>query len=111
MDDRIPTHLWVGAHLRQLSIDAVPAAVLRKGERTGGLVVLKLNMLESGCRVLTQTRDLDGNLAWLPAMGGEAVSESAADDYIERAVKRDPDLWVLEVEDRSGHNPFEGKIL
>jgi hypothetical protein len=111
MDDRIPTHLWVGAHLRRLSAEAVPAVVARKGERMGGLVLLKLNMLEAGCRVLTQTRDLDGNLAWLPALGGEAVSESDADDYIERAVSRDPDLWVVEVEDRDGRNPFEGKIL
>jgi len=111
MDDRIPTHLWVGAHLRRMSTEAVPAVVLRKGERMGGLVLVKLNMIESGCRVLTQTRDLDGELAWLPALGGEAVSESAADDYIERAVRRDPDLWVIEVEDRAGRNPFEGKIL
>ena len=77
----------------------------------GGLVLLKLNMLDGGCLVLTQTRDLDGRMAWLPAMKGEAVSESDADAYIERAVARDPDLWVIEVEDREGRNPFEGRVL
>ena len=27
------------------------------------------------------------------------------------ALKRDPDLWVVEVEDRAGRHPFDGKIL
>ncbi len=30
---------------------------------------------------------------------------------ISRAVRRDPDLWVLEIEDRAGRHLFEGKML
>lgn len=110
-DDRLPTDLWVRAHLRRCAAEGVPAVVARRGEPTGGMTVLKLNLLEHGCRVLTQTRDLEGRPAWLPALGGELVAEADADAAIARAVQRDPDLWVLEIEHRGGWHPFEGKEL
>lgn len=110
-DDRLPTDLWVRAHLRRCFAEGVFATVVHRGDATGGLLVIKLNRLEHGCRVLTQTRDLDGNIAWMPAMKGELVSEADADAYIERAVKRDPDLWVVEIEGRDGWHPFEGKEI
>jgi hypothetical protein len=110
-NDRIPTHLWIGGHLRRCHAEGVFVTVAHKGDPTGGLVLLKLNMLEHGCRVLTQTRDFDGELAWLPALDGKLVAEADADAYIKRAIKRDPDLWAVEVEDRNGWHPFEGKVL
>jgi hypothetical protein len=85
--------------------------VARKGEPKGGTVLLKLNLLEAGCRVLTQMRDLDGRLGWLPALKGATVPEAEADTYIARAVARDPDLWVIEIEHRDGRHPFEGTVL
>jgi hypothetical protein len=84
---------------------------VRRGEAERGTVLLKLNLLESGCRILTQARDLDGRLGWLAALAGKLVPEAEADAYIARAIERDPDLWVIEIEDRSGHNPFDGKLI
>lgn len=110
-DDRLPTDVWVRAHLRRCFAEGGFATVAHRGDASGGLVVLKLNMLEHGCRVLTQTRDMDGNPAWLPALSGALVSEAEADAYVARAVKRDPDLWVIEIEDREGRHPFEGRVL
>lgn len=110
-DDRLPTDLWVMAQVRRCNAEAVPAVVVRRGEAKGGTLLLKLNQLEDGCRVLTQARDLDGRLAWLAAFKGELVPEAEADAYIGRAVARDPDLWVVEIEHRDGWHPFEGKVL
>ena len=110
-DARLPTELWVRAHLRRCSVAGIPATVVRRGEATGGTLLLKLNHLEHGCRVLTQMRDLEGRPAWLPALDGAFVAEAEADDYIGRAIARDPDLWVIEIEDRDGRHPFEGKEI
>jgi hypothetical protein len=110
-DDRLPTHLWIMAHLRRCSAEGIPAVVVRKGDAGGGTVILKLNHLERGCRVLSQMRDLDGALGWLAQLNGALVPEADADAYIARAVARDPDLWVVEIEDRDGRHPFEGKLL
>lgn len=111
MADRLPTDLWVRAHLRRCFATGIAAYVVRRGDQHGGTVLLKLNRLDQGCDVLSQTRDLDGRLGWMPAFATGPVSESEADAYIARAVQRDPDLWVLEIEDRDGRHPFEGPIL
>ncbi len=110
-DGRLPTELWIKAHIRRCFAEGIPATVARRGEKNGGTVLLKVNQLEKGCRVLTQGRDLDGQLAWLPALKGALVEEAEADSYIARAVARDPDLWVIEIEERDGRHPFEGKEL
>jgi hypothetical protein len=106
-DDRMPTHLLVGAGLARCSAEGVPAAVLRKGERMSGVVLVKISRLEEGARLMTQQRDIDGVLGWVPALAQERVPEDEADAYIERARSRDPDLWVVEIEDPSGRNPFD----
>ena len=85
--------------------------MLRRGDPVGGMVLLKINRLDGGCAVLTQTRDPSGRPAWLAAMKGAPMTEAEADSYIDRAVKRDPDLWVVEIESRSGEHPFEGRVL
>ena len=110
-EERLPTELWVQAHLRRCSVEATPAMLLRRGEPERGTVLLKLNQIEAGCRILTQARDIDGQLGWLAALGGKLVPEAEADAYVARAVDRDPDLWVIEIEDRAGRNPFDGKLI
>ena len=104
---RLPTDLWVSAGLRRASDENVPIAVVRRGERQSGTVILKLNQLDRGCRILTQTRDLDGRLTWFPALDGAAIPEAEADAYVERTVARDPDVWVIEIEHREGWHPFD----
>ncbi len=110
-DDRLPTDVWVMAQVRRCNAEGVPATVARKGEAKGGTLLLKVNQLEQGCRVLSQARDLEGALGWLAAFEGGLVPEAEADAYIARAVDRDPDLWVVEIEHRDGWHPFEGKVF
>tara|TARA_A100001037_G_scaffold39874_1_gene30979 strand:- start:127 stop:462 length:336 start_codon:yes stop_codon:yes gene_type:complete len=106
-DNRLPTDLWVSAGLRRASDESIPTAVVRRGERQSGTVILKLNQLDRGCRILTQARDIDGRLEWFPALDGAAIPEADADAYVARAIDRDPDIWVIEIEHREGWHPYE----
>lgn len=105
---RLPVHLLIDAGLGSLNARGVFYYIHQRGEQNTGTILLKLNNLEDQCRLLTQQRDLDGKLDWVDAMRKEQVEEVDADQYIQRAISRDPDLWVIEIEDREMKNPFEG---
>ena len=108
IEPRIKTEHWVHAHLRRCAIAAVPAVVVRHGDNDRGMVLLKINTLGNGCKVLIQARDVDGKLGWMAALKGELVDERDADEYIARQTRNDPDLWVIEIEDREGRRWFDG---
>ena len=110
-EGRIATELWVMGHLRQCIARGIIATVVKRGDDWGGAVVIKLNLIGPGFKVLTQTRDIEGNTAWMQAKDGSLMNERDADDYIARQIARDPDLWVIEIEDREGKIPFAGKLV
>ena len=45
------------------------------------------------------------------ATGLEPVGEADTDAYIARQRKRDPDIWVVEIESPSAENVIDGPIL
>ncbi len=108
---RLPTEFWLMAQIRKGHADGIPGYVIRRGERMGGTVLIKLNLLGSGYRVLSQVRATDGRLGWLSALGKEPRSEAEVEAYIAKAIARDPDLWVVEIENREGRHPFDGPEL
>jgi hypothetical protein len=110
-DDRLPTELWIMAHVRRVMGEGIPATIVHRGDADAGGVLLKLYLGAEGCRLLNRVSDAEGRLAWMAALNGKTVPEAEADAYIQRQRQRDPDLWVVEIEDRLGRNPFEGKVV
>jgi GMP synthase (glutamine-hydrolysing) len=108
---RLKTEFWVQACVRRGDLDGTPVMVVRKGDPTSGAILIKRNRFALGCTVLVETRDAAGERAWYPGTGPDPVDEAAADAYIERSRSRDPDLWVIEIEDRHGRLPFDEKLL
>ncbi len=112
MDDaRLKTGLWVQAQIRLCDIDSIPAVVIHRGDADAGAVLLKINRLVDGCEVLTRFRGLDGEPGWLRGTGPDPVDEREADDYVRRQIDRDPDVWVIEIEDPKGRYRLDGPIL
>ena len=111
MSDQLPTALLVEATLTPLNGRGIFYYITNKGNHASGVIMLKLSDTKGQCSLLIQQRDLEGVMGWMHVLGEEVVEEQKADDYIRRAIARDPDIWVIEIEDPDRHNPFEGNII
>lgn len=106
-DARMPTDIWIQAHVARLSSKGVPVVVLKRGDKNSGIIIVKINRIETGVDIFMQERDLSGNFIWQPALDGRRVEEPEAASFIERQAKYDPDIWIVEIEDREDHNLLE----
>ena len=71
-------------------------------DHTAGAVLVKLNTLNGSARAFTRMFDLStGDRAWTELTAGP---ENDVDAAIARQRGFDPDLWVIEVEDRQGRH-------
>lgn len=111
MEARLKTGLWIGALIRRCDLAAIAAVVVARGDADSGAVLLKFNARDEGCSVLTQARGPDGELVWMRATGPAPVAEADADSYIARQRRRDPDMWVVEIETGSPGTVLDGRIV
>jgi hypothetical protein len=100
MSARLASGVWVSAYLTRLRLADIPAYVTAKGDPTAGAVVVKVALLDGTARAFERRSDLmTGNRAWIVLAEGQEVE---VDALLARARGRDPDLWVIELEDRLG---------
>ena len=99
---RVTARFWVDAYLARLRQNEIPAFVVAHGDDTAGAVLVKLNTLDGRCAIYQRSFELlTGNSAWVSLTDGP---EAAIDESIRRQRQVDPDLWVIEVEDRRGRH-------
>lgn len=99
---RLASAFWVQAYLTRLRLADIPAFVTSHGDDTAGAVLVKLNTLDGRARAFQRSFDLmSGARAWVVLADGD---EAAVDAAVTRQRGFDPDLWVIEVEDRAGRH-------
>jgi hypothetical protein len=98
---RLKAGIFVRALIRRAEVAGASAYVMRKGVEESGAVFLRISRPDRTSMVLSQARRGEGDLVWLKPLG-----DSADDDkvraYFEKQTKFDPDIWIVEIEDREG---------
>lgn len=99
---RLTSEFWVQAYLARLRLADIPAFVVARGDDTAGAVLVKLNTLDGHARVYQRSFDLmSGEREWVVLAEGP---EADVDASVAKQRGFDPDLWVVEVEDRLGRH-------
>jgi len=110
IEPRLKAGIFVRAIIRRAEVEGAQAYVAKKGVEESGAVFLRIDRLDGYALVLAQARRGQGELVWTRPLGDWA-EESKAGDYLEKQMKYDPDLWIVEIEDRKGRAFVDDPIV
>jgi hypothetical protein len=105
---RLTASFWVSAYLRRLSLADIPAFIVHKGDQTAGAILVKSNPLDGSSSLFHRVLGPDGLRVWEVLARGE---QAEIDATVTRQLNFDPDLWVIEVEDRQGRTLLDEEGL
>lgn len=79
------------------------AMVARRGDPDAGEVTVKLALMDGRARAYVWEDDGITTARWVALIGGEDPAlEADVDAALSRRADRDPDVWVIEIEDPKG---------
>ena len=111
---RLKSGIWVAAYIRRCQIEGAQAMLRRRGAEEAGAVFIKVSRLDGTAEVygpapqsaFDEARPADR--AFVRTMKQQQqqqqTSEADAEAYLARQIKFDPDVWIVEVEDRAGRH-------
>lgn len=98
----------MSAYIRSCLSQGVPAVVVRHGDDDAGAIFISINRLDgtvqlygpapAGCEGTELER------RWVRCLGLAPVAACEAERYLKREWDTDPDLWIIEIEDRRGRH-------
>jgi hypothetical protein len=106
---RLKSSIWVAAYLRRCQTEGVYGAVVRRGAEEAGAIFVKLALLDGTALLFTpapqtaydDSRPSDRVFALSPP---QAVEERKIEERLQREISFDPDVWIVEVEDKAGRH-------
>lgn len=108
---RLKSGIWVSAYLRRCSVEGAFAVVRRRGADEAGAVFIMVNRLDGTVTLYGPAPQAlfdearPSERMFTAVLGGKApAAEADAEARIAREIKFDPDVWVIEVEDRAGRH-------
>jgi hypothetical protein len=106
---RLKSAIWVAAYLRRCQINGMFGAVRRRGADEAGAVFVKLALMDGTAMLYTpapqtaydESRPIERAFTlWSP----QPQPEQEVDERLAREVRFDPDLWIVEIEDKAGRH-------
>jgi hypothetical protein len=108
---RLKSAIWVSAYLRRCNVEGAFAAVRRHGADEAGAIFIKVSRLDGTAMLYGPApqaafdEEQPVERMFTAVLGREApVPEADIEARLTREIKFDPDLWIVEVEDRAGRH-------
>lgn len=107
MFSSLKTSIWAPALIRRAETQGAFAMVVHRGDPDAGAALIKVRTLDGMAVLYRSMRDMDGSRIWHPK---GPLDEGELDQDIRKAMVSDPDLWVIEIEDRKGRHFLTEKV-
>lgn len=107
---RLRADIWVAAYIRRCEIEGAYAVLRRRGAAEAGAIFVKLDRLDGHAALyapapqseLAESAERGVERLWRRAHQEEWIEPGEVERRLAREIGFDPDLWVIEVEDRQG---------
>ncbi len=109
MSGRLRSDIWVAAYLRRRNGEGVAAVLRRRGAAEAGAIMVKVDRLDGRTALFGPApQSLATDLPWgvdrlFSRMHAQDwIDPAEAEARLQREVRFDSDLWIVEVEDPAG---------
>lgn len=104
MSSRLRSDFWVSAYVRMCHLRGAYAVVRRRGADEAGAIFVKVDWLNGNADLYapapqSQVSDNAGDRTFEKRVTGD---NEAVEKRLARELEFDPDVWIVEVEDRKG---------
>jgi len=106
---RLKSAIWVSAYIRRCQIEGAQAVLRRRGAEEAGAIFIKVSRLDGtadlyGPAPQTAFDDVPSDRIFSPGLPQMPAPEPDVEARLAREIRFDPDLWIVEVEDRAGRH-------
>jgi hypothetical protein len=107
---RLKSAIWVAAYIRRCNVEGVPAVVRRRGAEEAGAIFIILNRLDGTADLYGPApqsafdKPLPMDRAFSAVLKKRPAPEAEVEARLAREVSFDPDVWIVEIEDRAGRH-------
>ena len=107
---RLKSAIWVAAYIRRCQVAGAFAAVRRRGAEEAGAIFIKVNHLDGTADLFgpapqaTFDETQPADRVFSRCLKDAPVAEAETETYLVRELRFDPDIWVIEIEDRQGRH-------
>jgi hypothetical protein len=102
---RLRAEIWVQAYMRRAQAEGSAAYVVRRGDPNAGAILICIAGA-AGTSLFTPVPadEPDGERAWRERVAAAPESAAEVARHVERETSFDPDVWVIEIEDRDNRH-------
>jgi hypothetical protein len=106
---RLKSSLWVAAYLRRCQTEGIFGAVRKRGAEEAGAVFVKIALLDGNAvlyapapqTVYDESRPVER--IFVPT-SPQPQPEATVEERLAKELRFDPDVWIVETEDRAGRH-------
>lgn len=111
---RLKAEIWVKAYLRRCAVQGAAGYVVRRGDEDAGAILVRINRLDGSSALYAPAppglRDDWGERRFIARTAAAGTADGEVDAMIEKSVAVDPDVWVVEIEDRDGRHFLDQEL-
>ncbi len=108
---RLRAEMWVMSYVRRVGATGAGVYIVQRGDFDAGAIFIRLNLLNGTSRLFGPAPagldEASSDRRWSERLDGEPRDDREVDAVLMREREFDPDIWIVEVEDRSGRHFLE----